>query len=59
MPVFNRVIDRVAADEAYLEETLAAASRCLLCVCGVCEIHTCAPPLDAERRPTRSTWRRP
>lgn len=28
MTVFNRVIDRVASDETYLEETLAAAARC-------------------------------
>ena len=28
MTVFNRVIDRVASDEAYLEETLQAAARC-------------------------------
>ncbi|GAX73563.1 hypothetical protein CEUSTIGMA_g1014.t1 [Chlamydomonas eustigma] len=27
MPLFNRVIDRVAADEAYLERTLAAAAK--------------------------------
>ena len=52
MPVFNRVIDRVAADEAYLEETLAAASRCLVFV-FVCKsvrgIHACTPPLPLLR----------
>ncbi len=30
MTAFNSVIDRVASDEAYLEETLAAAARCII-----------------------------
>ena len=58
MPVFNRVIDRVAADEAYLEETLAAASRCLVFV-FVCKsvrgIHACAPSPSSEEACLKET----